>query len=69
MVVALSCTLGHQAIIANSHIRQSIIYTTIMTVDDKSFYLFAQTNPEKAKEHIAAVREVTGKMTSSKMQL
>jgi len=60
VVVALSCTLGHQAIIANSHIRQSIIYTTIMTVDDKSFYLFAQTNPEKAKEHIAAVREVTG---------
>jgi len=31
-----------------------------MTVDDKSFYLFAQTNPEKAREHIAAVREVTG---------
>jgi len=31
-----------------------------MTVDDKSFYVFAQTNPEKAREHIAAVREVTG---------
>ena len=47
-------------ILVNSHARQSFTNIFNMTVDDKSFYLFAQTNPEKAREHIAAVREVTG---------
>lgn len=56
----MSCTTGLLAILVNSHSRQTIINTFNMTVDDKSFFLFAQTNPEKAREHIAAVREVTG---------
>jgi len=56
----LSCTPSLLGILVNSHTRSSIITTFNMTVDDKSFYLFAQTNPEKAREHIAAVREVTG---------
>ena len=61
----LSCYPGQQAIQAKSQTRQTIINTTSMTVDDKSFFLFAQTNPEKAREHIAAVREVTGKEFST----
>ena len=57
----MSCTPSLLGILVNSHTRSSVITTFNMTVDDKSFYLFAQTNPEKAREHIAAVREVTGK--------